>query len=194
MRPENGARISRFRESRRGERDRGLHDLQVVLGLIARLTRDEALLLQVDGAVVLCLRERQVRLRLQDLGFVDRGVELDEHRALRDRSALLESDRADAAGHLRAQGDGLVGTQAADRGDRLRHRRRRGGDRFDDDRRSAAGPCPAGRRPAWRRRTCRGQRRTRRAAGRTSTLPPPRQRRRAQRSRRQSIYSFLDER
>jgi hypothetical protein len=118
-----------FGKPRRGERHRGFHHFQAVLGFVACLPRNEPLFLQIDGAVVLRLRERQVGLRLQDLGFIDRGVELDEHRALGDRAALLESDRRDAAGHFRTQSDGFVGAQAADRGDGLRHRcgRRRDG-------------------------------------------------------------------
>ena len=42
-------------EPRLGQRDRGLGDAQVVLGLVLRLARDEVALRQVDGAIVLAL-------------------------------------------------------------------------------------------------------------------------------------------
>ena len=56
--------------------------------------------------------------------------------ALGDALAFLERDRADAARDFRTQRDRFVGAQAADRGDRLRHRCGRDLRRFDGHRRA----------------------------------------------------------
>jgi hypothetical protein len=95
-------------------------DLEVVLRFVLRLARDEALVAQVDGALVLGFESVRFGLRAIGVGLLHRVVELDQHRALRDALAFLEEDLRDAPDDLRAQDHGLVGTQAADRGQRLR--------------------------------------------------------------------------
>ncbi len=132
MIPENGARMSVFASRAAASASRRFGDLEIVLGFVARLARDEALLLQIDRALVFRFRERQVGLRLLHFRGVDSRIELDEHRVLRDGPALLEADRDHTAGDLGAKRHRFVRAQAAHRGDHLRHRRRRCGDRFDN--------------------------------------------------------------
>ena len=102
-----------LRELRLDQRDRGLRDLVVVLGLVLRLAGDEVLPREIDGAVELGLRQHQVGARLLQLGVGDRGVEPNQRRPLGDALAFLELDRADAAGDLGTQRDRLVRAQAA---------------------------------------------------------------------------------
>ena len=137
MIPANGARMSVLASFASASCIVACATLIRVLGLVLRLPRDVVAVGEVDRAVELGLGEREIGLGLRVLRVGDRRVELHERRALGDALALLERDRADASGGLRAQRHRLVGAQAADGGDRLRHRRGHDLDGFHGDARAA---------------------------------------------------------
>ena len=95
MTPENGALISVLASRALASASAASRHLQVVLGLVLRLARDETLALRVRRArSYLAFAKREVRLRLLHLGLVDRRVEPQQRRALGHPLALLEADDA----------------------------------------------------------------------------------------------------
>src|SRR4029453_16237537 len=83
-------------ELRLGELQRRFGGAQVGLGFVFRLSGNEIAFGEVDRAIELRLRKREVRARLLHIGGVDRRIELDQRRALGDALTFGELDCADA--------------------------------------------------------------------------------------------------
>ena len=98
--------------------------------VVEALLADEALLLQVLGALQLLLFQLQLGAARGHHGAELALVEPHQHCAARDILAFAEADFHDAAGDLRADGDRLVGAQAADRADLVGRRRGAGGSSY----------------------------------------------------------------
>ena len=83
-------------------------------GLVDRLLGDVAGAGELLGALVVGLGEIEARLGVGDLGLRQVVVELDQHVARVDGSALGEADRLNPAGDLGGDLHQLVGAQTAD--------------------------------------------------------------------------------
>ena len=142
--PENGARISIFASLRLGElQRRPPRPCRLFSASSFAWPEMKLLFARSTARSYLVLASVRLARACCDLGLVDGGIEPHQHRALGDALAFLERDRADAPGDFGPQRDRFVGAQAADRGDRLRHRRRRHLDRLDGHRAAPRG-APAG--------------------------------------------------
>ena len=109
--PPNGARIVVFPSIASASTTAASSTFTLRFSLIQRARRSGPLAMQFAGAFKILPTQRQRRLGLQQFGPMGRCVELDQGRALLDRTPLLEPDGDDPTGDLGTHHHGFVGQQ-----------------------------------------------------------------------------------